>query len=179
MGQYAYIYRISKENFETLKNSTNRQDLRLSNLAIEYWEFQGSFMAIEFILSKNQSEEKKRILFEIFYPSDALGSEELENMEENDRYSFYESGKYIPYLDCLRAGEINNILQNITTEDLRKMYSSKELNKNGIYPSGSWHDDNAENKVFNLRQITEDVTEIKKIFKAATENQNYLLSFIS
>jgi len=36
---------------------------------------------------------------------------------------------------------------------------SSELKANGIY--GAWHDDNAENKVYNLRQIIEDVTELK------------------
>ena len=178
MGQSAYIYRVSKENFELLRKSTRRQDLRLSELAIEHWEFQGSFMGIEFILAKNQSEENKRILYDIFYPSNALGSEELENMEDDEKYSFYESGNYIPYLDSLRIEEINKIIQNVTAEDLTKMYSSKELNDNGIYPD-CWHDDNSENQVFNLRQIIEDITEIKKIFKAATENQNYLLSFVS
>ena len=50
-------------------------------------------------------------------------------MEENERYAFCESGNYIPYLDSSRIGEINKIIQNVTVEDLTKMYSSKELNR--------------------------------------------------
>lgn len=52
-----------------------------------------------------------------------------------------------------------------------------ELNANGVY--GAWHDDNAENKVYNLRHIIEDVTELKRIFKTAEENQDFIISIVT
>jgi Domain of unknown function (DUF1877) len=175
MGQSAAICRISEDNFDLLKKSKNRKEYRLSELSKDYLIFQGSFMGIEFILAKNQDDETKRILFEIFYPSDSLGKEELENLENFDKYDFIESGNYLPFLDNSKIVTISNIIQNITEKDITERYSSTELNFNGIYPSGAWHDDNSENKVFNLRQMIEDIAELKKIFKLADENQDYLL----
>lgn len=172
MGQSASIYRVSADDFELLKKSKNRKDYRLLELSKDSSIFQGSFMGIEFILAKNQNEKTKRILFEIFYPSDSLGEEKLEDMDE------YDSGNHIPFLDNSKVEQINEIIQKITDKVIIERYSSTELNSNGIYPSGAWHDDNSENKVFNLRQTIEDITEIKKIFKSANENNDYLLVFV-
>lgn len=179
MGQSAIIYRVSTDNFDLLKKSKNRKEYRLSELSKEYSNFQGSFMGIEFILAKNQDEETKQTLFEIFSPSNSLGidDDEYESLDEYERYEFIESGNYIPFLDNQKVAQINDILQNVTEKDVVERYSSAELNSNGIYPS-VWHDDNSENMAYNLREILEYINEIKKIFRLAVENEDYLLSII-
>ena len=159
MGQSATIYRVSADNFDLLKKSKNRRDYRLSELSKDYSTFDCSFMGIEFILAKNLNEDTKQTLFEVFYPANSLGEDELKSMDEYDKYEFIESGNYIPFLDNQKITQINRIIQEITEKDIIERYSSTELNSNGIYPSDAWHDDNSENKVFNLRQILEDITE--------------------
>jgi Domain of unknown function (DUF1877) len=82
----------------------------------------------------------------------------------------------IPYLEPDKIIEINNLLDKFSEDKIREFYNSKELNQYGIYPQ-VWHNDNSENLAFNERNLTEDFSIMKSIFKEAENENDYILVF--
>jgi hypothetical protein len=176
MSESATFYRISKETFDKLKLSDNPPMFDIS-LAKNYITFQGSFMGLEYLLKKGQNDQTKELISEIFTPNDTLGGDDFENLTPEELFEFYESESLIPYLDNYKVVEINRFLNQITEADLQINYNSDELNENGIYPQ-VWHNDNAPDKVFNLRHLLDDLEELKTIFNQASTDQDYLFVFV-
>lgn len=176
MSQSATLYRISKDTFDKLKASGNSRRFEISS-AKNYTSFQGSFMGLEYLLSKGQDEPTTELMSEIFNPKEALGRQEFENLTPEEQFEFYESGWFIPYLDTNKVSEINKLLHQVTEANFRANYNAKELNDNGIYPQ-VWHNDNSPDQAFNVRQLTDDLAELQAIFHQTSTDKDYLLVFV-
>jgi hypothetical protein len=176
MSQSTTLYRISKAKFSELEASGGESFDPSS--AKNYVTLEGSFMALEFILSKNQDDEAVEQVNELFNSGQFIGEQ---NIGIDDLYSFEEfdfdnMGSSIPYLDAAAVAGVHAILDKLSTEEIESLYDADELNSNGIYPE-VWHNDNSPEQAFNLRQVSEDFTELKSIIKKAAEERDYVLVY--
>jgi Domain of unknown function (DUF1877) len=178
MSQAAILYRISNENFTQLEKLKVKNNYDFNAHSKDAIFFAGSFMAIEFILSKGQEPLVIELIKEVFSPKKYLGGinfseattdEEIEHLLQN-------SDILIPYLEISTISKINSFLNYVSEVDIHVKYSAKELNDNGIYP-WVWHDDDQSNMIYNKRQILEDLKELKAIFRRAYEEKDYILVF--
>ncbi len=165
MSQSATLYRISKETFRQLENSGNKQKFDISS-AKSYVIFQGSFMGLEFILSKGQDASTSDLINEIFNPKLFLGGQDVESLSPEELMELGENGGIIQYLDTSTISRINNLFDKVSEGDIQTKYDATELNNNGIYPE-VWHNDNSPEQAYNERQILEDFVELKAIIKQA------------
>jgi Domain of unknown function (DUF1877) len=180
MSQSTTIYNISKELFAELKNTENRNEIKIFNRTENSYCFQNSFAAIEFVLLKNKSEKNQKILNEIFNPTEYLGDFDFdkvnfENMDYvEEMFDFMESGNYYPFLNYEKVSEISKIISEITESEINENYSATELNENDIYPS-NWSDENISGESNNANHLIEDFIELRKIIIQANNEENYLL----
>ena len=176
MSQSATLYRISQDIFKELDKPDNKQKFDI-NSAKSYSIFQGSFMALEYILSKGQDDSTTELVNEIFNPKNSLGGQELESLAPEEQFEFYESGLYIPYLDTSTISKLHDFIVNISQTDIQSKYDSKELNDDGIYPQ-VWHNDNSPDQAYNERHILEDFEELKSIITQANAERDYIFVFV-
>lgn len=180
MSQTATLYRISKETFRSLQEAEREGPVAFPEDIKEDQEFQGSFMALEFLLSKDTDMVSAALVRQIFNPDTTLGdpgigdpsAEELEQLFEH-----YESGQWIPYLDPERIAAIGSLLDAVTEQLIDARYDAAALNREGIYP-GIWHNDNNPGKAFNKRHVLEDLAMLKAFFTDAASDGDYILVFI-
>jgi Domain of unknown function (DUF1877) len=177
MSQSATLYRITENNFKQLKISDNRQDFDIPSIAKSYSCFHGSFMGLEFILSKGQDMKTMELVSEIFNPKQSLGGQDFDNFTPEQITDFFEAGGFIYYLDKTKVSSINQFLVTISESDIHKNYDSKELNENGIYPD-VWSDEDFPDSCFNKRHILDDTKELKDIFRQADFDKDYMLVFV-
>lgn len=176
MSQSATLYRISEDIFRQLDKPDNKQKFDI-NSAKNYSIFQGSFLGLEYILSKGQDNSKIELINEIFNPKQSLGGEEFDKLTPEEQFEFYESGLFIPYLDTSTISKLNDFIGNVSQTDIHLKYDAKELNDNGIYPE-VWHNDNSPDQAYNQRHILEDLEELKTIIKQANTEKDYILVFV-
>jgi hypothetical protein len=176
MSQAATLYRVSQDAFEQLNKPHNKQRFD-TNSAKSYSVFDGSFMALEYILSKGKDHTTIELIKEIFNPKQALGGQEIERLPPEEQFEFYESGLFIPYQDPPTISKLNEFIGNISQADIHSNYDAKELNDNGIYP-GVWHNDNSPDKAYNERQLLEDLEELKTIVNLANTEKDYIFVFV-
>jgi hypothetical protein len=166
-----------------LENSKERGQFNIPAIAKSYSTFQGSFMGLEFVLSKGQNKGTADLIAEIFNPSKAMGmqeTQEIDQLKEEDilaMFESYESGEIICYLDSNTVSKINTFLKTQSAAQVIARYDSEELNENGIYPE-VWSAGNSRDTAFNERDIAEGLTELKKIFEAADLDQDSILVFV-
>jgi hypothetical protein len=177
VSQSATLYRISYDKFKELKESAYIDKTNFRAISKDYSTFIGSFMAIEFILSKGQDQKTISLIKEIFNPNQELANPDIEDLSPQDQSDFFESGAYFPFLDSSIISRLNDFLLNFSEADVNSKYNPNELNDAGIYP-GVWHNDNAENLSFNKRQILKDITELKKQFSIADKEEDYILVLV-
>lgn len=176
MSQSATLYRISQDNFEQLERSKGNQRFDMDS-SKNFATFQGSFMALEFILAKGRDTSTIDIVNELFNPKNVLGQQEFDSLPPEEKFEFYESGKLIPYLNTATIAGLNDLLDKVSETDIHLNYDAKELNDNGIYP-GVWHNDNSENMAYNERDILEGLAELKAIVSQAEKEKDFILVFI-
>jgi len=183
VSQSATLYRVTQETFLQLETSNERGQFNIPAIAKSYSIFQGSFMGLEFVLSKGQNKETADLIAEIFNPSKALGmqrDQEMDKLNEEDIFAMfesYESGETICYLDTNTVWQINTFLKTQSTAQVIARYDSEELNENGIYPE-VWSAGSSQDTAFNERHISEGLTELKQIFEAADLEQDLILVFV-
>jgi hypothetical protein len=172
MSQSTTLYRISKDKFSELETSGSFDP----SLAKNYVTLEGSFMALEFILSKNQDDATADLIKELFNPDQSIGGQhfDLDALESFEEFDLNDTP--ISYLDTETIGNIHQVLNNIPTTELESLYDAEELNSNGIYPE-IWHDDNSPDMGYNLRHVSEDFTELKAMVKQAVEEGDYVVVF--
>jgi len=170
MSQATTLYRISKDKFNELEASGSFEP----SMAKNYVTLEGSFMALEFILSKNQDDATADLIKELFNPDQSIGGQhfDLDALESFEEFDL--SDMPITYLDTETIGNIHSVLDTISTTEIESLYDSEELNSNGIYPE-VWHDDNSPDQAFNLRQVSEDFVELKAMVKLAKEEGDYII----
>ena len=170
MSQSTTLYRISKDKFSELESSGSFDPSMAKNFVI----LEGSFMALEFILSKDQDDATADLIKELFNPDQSIGGQhfDLDALESFEEFDF--SDTPISYLDKATIGNIHKVLESISTAEIESLYDAEELNSNGIYPE-VWHDDNSPDQAFNLRQVSEDFVELKAMVKLAKEEGDYIV----
>lgn len=176
MSQSATLYRISQAIFTQLESPNDKPKFEI-NTAKSYVTFQGSFMGLEYVLSKGQDVSTTALVSEIFNPTQSLGGQEFESLTPEEQFEFYESGLFIPYLDTLIISKLNDFISNVSQTDISSKYDAEELNENRIYPE-VWHNDNSADKAYNERHILEGLEELKKIIREANMENDYILVFI-
>jgi len=117
------------------------------------------------------------LVSEIFTPKRAIGELEFNILPPEEKWEMYERGDYIPYLDPTTISQFANLLDNILENDIKNKCDPKELNDNDIYPK-VWHNNNSLDYSFNERHILEDFVELKKLFKVADKEKNYIIVYI-
>jgi hypothetical protein len=183
VSQSAALYRISRETFLQLENSKERGELNIPALAKSYSTFEGSFMGLEFVLSKGQKKETADLIAEIFNPTKRMGMQETQAMDQLNEedlltmFESYESGETIFYLDSNTVSQINTFLKTQSTAQVIARYDCEELNENGIYPE-VWTAGNSRETAFNEFHIAEGLAELKNIFEAADLEQDSILVFV-
>lgn len=176
MSQSATFYRVSQNTFRQLENSNNKQHFDISS-AKDHTTLQGSFMALEYILSKAQAPSAIELVNELFNPTQSLGEPDLENLTAEKKMEFYENGGAIHYLDTATISKLSGLLENFSESDIHSKYDSNELNSNRIYPE-VWHNDNSPGQAYNERHILDDFIPLKKIIKQAADDLDYILVFV-
>jgi len=177
MGQSASLYRVSSEVFSQLEISRNKQGSKISSFAKDYAIAQGSFMAIEFLLSKIEDPSAVELAGELFNPKQALCGDNFDDLTMEEQMDLFEKGGIIPYLTRETVHRINLLLDKFSESYLHEKYDPKELNASRIYPE-IWHDDNSPDLAFNEQHIQDDMIPIKKIFKDAAKDEDYILVFV-
>jgi hypothetical protein len=177
MSQSATLYRISQDYFNQLEQSGNRKKFNIITIAKNYMIFHGSFMGLEYVLSKGKDAKIAELLRELFSPKQALGGQEFDRLSPLEQLSFYESGNYIPYLDTVTISRLNDFLDTISEADIHSNYSATELNEYGIYPE-VWHNDNSPNQAYNKKHLLDDFTGLKTIIKQASQDKDNILVFV-
>lgn len=178
MSQSATLYRITQDKFKEVEMA-NGKKINPMRLSEEHSTYQSSFMALEFILSKEKDESTAKLISEIFDPVGCIGCEDMRNVnfENISEEQLWRMLDHVSFLLPEQVCQINNVLNTITDEQVDRSYNSQELNENGIYPS-CWHDDNSENMGLNKRQVLEDFRELRTFFQRATESKNYILTYV-
>ena len=179
MSQAATLYRISNQNFIKLEKLDNKNQFDFNSHSKDATTFEGSFMALEYILSKGQENLVSELINEIFSPKKSFGVFDISSATTDEEIDFIlkNSDTFIHYLDTKTISKLNHFLDKVSETDIHLKYSSKELNENGIYPR-VWHDDDSKDFVYNKRQILEDLVKLKSIFSRATKENDYILVFI-
>ncbi len=175
MSQSATFYRVSQNTFRQLENSNNKKHFDIST-AKDYTTLQGSFMALEYILSKAQDPYAIELINELFNPTQSLGEPDLESLTLEEKMEFYENGGAIQYLDNVTISKLSGLLDKFSESDIHSKYDSNELNSNRIYPE-VWHNDNSPDQAYNERHILDDFVPLKKIIKQAADDMDYILVF--
>lgn len=176
MSQSATLYRVSKDTFIQLNKPDNKLSFDI-NSAKSYSVFLGSFMGLNYILSKGQNDATIEIVNQIFYPKQSIGEQGFEGLTPEEQFEYYESGLYISYLDPSIISKILHFISNFSQTDLHSKYDAKELNDNGIYPE-IWHNDNSHDQAFNERHILEDLDQLKIIIQQANIDGDYIFVFV-
>ncbi|MFT3681333.1 MAG: DUF1877 family protein [Ferruginibacter sp.] len=176
MSQSATLYRISKDNFEKLKESEPNSYFDIGSVK-SYVTFPGSFMGLEFILSKGRDKSTIALVNAIFNSRNILGQEKYDSLPPEQKFEFYESGQLIPYINLETISKLDKLLNTVTENEIHLNYNAKELNENGIYP-GVWHNDNTKDKAYNERDIMEGVADLKTIIGQAARENDFILVFI-
>lgn len=176
MSQSATLYRISKDNFELYKNSNAGLQFKISS-AKNYIVINGTFMGLEYILSKGLGDSAVELIKEIFNPTTTIVPQNFESLSIEAKCHLYENGNVIPYLDIITISKLNSILTNLTESDLQLIYNANEFNEAGIYPQ-AWSTNNSPNEAFNVIHLKDDFIALKEIIQHAYKEQDYIFIFI-
>ena len=176
MSQSATLYRVSEDTFKQLEQLGNKRRLNTDSTK-SYTTFQGSFMGLEFILSKGQDPLAAELINQIFNPKQSLGEQEFGNLTPEEQFEYYESGSLIPYLERDTISKLDDFLTEVSDAYIHLNYDAQEFNDNGIYPE-VWHNDNSPNQGYNERELLENLTELKNIIREAKQEKDYILVFV-
>jgi len=176
MSQAATLYRISADTFLKLVNSDNNPQFDTAS-AKDHAIFQGSFMGLEFVLSKGKDDSTTELIREVFNPRLSLGEQDFNSLTFEEQLEFYESGGTISYLDTSSISKLNAFLEQVSETDIQSNYDAIELNDNGIYPE-VWHNDSSSDQGYNLRHILDDLKELNAIVNHANNQGDYILVFV-
>jgi hypothetical protein len=178
MSQSATLYRITQNNFERVVEA-NGKKINPVEISEDYSTYGGTFMALPFVLSKNQNADRSNLINEIFDPKQDIGAADasqfkFEEMEEDEIWDLLDCVSYIP---SDRVKENNEILKDFSEVDIHNNYDPAELNNNGIYPQ-VWHNDDSSGYAFDKRHLIQDLNELKRFFQVASTHNNIVLVYV-
>jgi hypothetical protein len=174
MSQSATLYRVSKDTFKHLKESAGQQQFEISS-AKDYALFQGSFMGLEYVLSKGQDDSTIELVNKIFTPNQSFGVEDFDSLTSDEKFEFYEN--LVFYLDSDTISKLCIFLTSMTEIEVQAKFDADELNENGIYPN-QWNNDDSLDVAFGKRQIIQDFKELKAVITKADQEQDYIFVYV-
>ena len=174
MSQSATLYPITPSEFELLKQEADLDQLQDVSTRAEI--FEQNFEGLQFLLAKFFKGNDLTVINEIFSPSEFLG-EEIDYTAIEFEDDFDEVEEPLFYVSPEKVKAINALLVMVDDDKFLSLYNADELNANEIYPE-SWHNDEADDQLFNKRHLEEGLRYLKELFREADANGNYIFSFI-
>jgi hypothetical protein len=184
MSQSATLYRLDEDGFSQILEDPEGTDI--FSIAKEYSTFRKTHEALLFILSKNQDEQTVRSLKQLFYPeTNNSKSDDFEKIKAGvipkgfDFESFYKMMENILHYNTPEVvQEIATSLSKISENDFRNSFDYKELNSNGVYPGDVWNDEADDDSTFNMGYMIKEFAQLKNFYQAASDEGDYVLSFV-
>lgn len=168
MSQSASYYSITLSEFVQLKESANIFQYEEKKVVTLHQTHEG----LKFILTKIVP-SKTNSINDLFSPESYLGS--LPDFEDdNADIDALLNNPPLYYLTPEKVNEINSVLTTVADTDISKHYSSKELNKKGVYPE-VWNDSSDRDTAFNLNHLIRDFENLKDFFSEAALQNNYVI----
>lgn len=174
MSQSATLYPITPSEFELLKQEADLDQLQDVSTRAEI--FEQNFEGLQFLLAKFFKGNELTVINEIFSPSEFLG-EEIDYTAIEFEDDFDEVEEPLFYVSPEKVKAINALLVTVDDDKFLSLYNADELNANEVYPE-SWHNDEADDQLFNKRHLEEGLRYLKELFREASANGNYIFSFI-
>ena len=174
MSQSASLYPITPAEFELLKLESDLEQLPDVSTRAEIFEH--NFEGLQFLLAKYFKGADLEVINEIFSPSEFLG-EEIDYTAIDFEDDFDEVEQPLFYVSPEKVKAINALLATVEEEKFLSLYNADELNANEVYPE-AWHNDEADDQLFNKRHLEEGLRYLKQLFNEAAANGNYIFSFI-
>ena len=174
MSQSATLYPITPSEFELLKHEAGLDQLQDVSTRAEI--FEQNFEGLQFLLAKFFKGNDLTVINEIFSPSEFLG-EEIDYTAIEFEDDFDEVEEPLFYVSPEKVKAINALLVTVDDDKFLSLYNADELNANEVYPE-SWHNDEADDQLFNKRHLEEGLRYLKELFREAAANGNYIFSFI-
>jgi hypothetical protein len=174
MSQSASLYPITPSEFQLLKQEADLEQLPDVSMRAEI--FEQNFEGLQFLLAKFFKGADLNVISEIFSPSEFLG-EEIDYTAIEFEDDFDEVAEPLFYVSPEKVNAINTLLTKIDDKKFLDLYNADELNAAEVYPE-SWHNDESDDQLFNIRHLEEGLRYLKELFKEAAANGNYIFSFI-
>lgn len=176
MSQSATLYRLTKQNFHKIEK-LEAKHVNPSEVADGNLTFQGSFMGLEFILSKGITKDYVELISEIFNPIHFIGPTDTNIFNLDSEEEFWDTESAAGYLTATKVKKLSALLNTIEESSISDNFDAAELNENQIYP-GCWHDGEGTKFAFSRGQILLDFQSLRNFFRNAAESDNYLLSYV-
>lgn len=173
MSQTLVLCRLSAIDFAAVQQENSWQVMY--QLAIEQLGLDSSFMAIEYLLQL--AGLSAELASAAVYPPHVLAPDEAfeaGDYEDPDALLAHFEAR-LTYATPATCQQVWWHLQQVTAEDISRLYNARKLNADGIYPN-CWHDDESENLAFNRRYVVEHYALLRDFYKAAATAGEYVLS---
>ena len=170
MSQSATLYPITPSEFELLKQEADLDQLQDVSTRAEI--FEQNFEGLQFLLAKFFKGNELTVINEIFSPSEFLG-EEIDYTAIEFEDDFDEVEEPLFYVSPEKVKVINALLVTVDDDKFLSLYNADELNANEVYPE-SWHNDEADDQLFNKRHLEEGLRYLKELFREAAANGKYI-----
>ncbi len=174
------LYRISEGLFLQIETGLIKPQ-ELVNESKDFVTIQDSSDAIQFILKKRTGKNMDDLINEIFFPAENIGSvsdEEFEKLVASCNYKEIDriTASTFYFLPPKKVTALNIFLDSLDPLEIRRLYDSDELNAKGIYPS-LWTPGEDNDKAYNLSHLENDLGSLKELFKSASIEKDYILTF--
>ncbi|MES2648058.1 MAG: DUF1877 family protein [Bacteroidota bacterium] len=181
MSQSASFYSIADKDFKIIQQSED-SELDIAPYVTSYCTLDDSYMALEFTLVTNQTEDAIIILEEIFNPAASFGGSDFSGIDIDsiDPIAFETmimNDASVYYLSPETIDSIVVLLDQISTDDILSNYNATALNENDIYP-GKWHNDESAGLLYNGSHLQKSYNELKSFFQIAADKKDYILTFL-
>lgn len=180
MGQSLALYRVAASHLEALKAS-NKYKAVLA-VAAGSVVFDKTFQGLEYLLTKAGMEAST--VSTLLYPSKPLDEDRassfrhinMETATDDELLALYDyHTDAICYTAPPEVEILWNELQRISPEQLGVLYSSQELNEQGIYPR-NWHDNEGPDYAFNRSDTVSEYRNLRAFYEQASAAGNYVFS---
>lgn len=181
MNQSASFYSIATTDFETIRQSEDKE-IDIAPYVKAYCTLDDSYMALEFTLVVNQSEEATMLIEEIFNPSASFGGSDFGNIDiDNIDPEVFEAmvmdDSSVYYLAPGTVNQALAVLHTISEAAILNNYDAAALNENDIFP-GKWHSDNNPELPYNAIHLQKTFAELETFLTTAADNNQYVFTYL-
>ncbi|MEO8406323.1 MAG: DUF1877 family protein [Chitinophagaceae bacterium] len=178
MGQSATLYRIGQQDFQQILNNPDSVDVLTANK--QYEVFEKTFAGLQFILSKKYGEHDRELIDQIFYPKEFIGEQiDYANLDyENIPEEFDPLKEPVYFNNPDIVAKIYLLINKISDSEFEKLFNPDELNSHNVYPGTVWNKQIGAEYAFHAVSMMGEFSKLKALFKNATLNNDFLLSYV-